>query len=592
MNGGKAIKLPQWTPAQQAVLKHKGHALVVGAPGSGKTLLLLALAAQAHKAKKRVGLTTFSFRGHEYVHALAQGTYPGLWEAIDANTVRRHAAQQLAAAKEPLTFATNNQAREVLRMVMAQQAFTGTLEDAETVVRRAKGRAKKLPDNDKFFPFVQAYQAQMETLGLSDRHDIIRRHVLGMRGGTAEPLPVDLLLIDSLQDATELQLIWLQLHMAAGITVAMAADDDQTAYGLEGALGPDAVQQAEGWADVTRFTLEDSFRTPKALAPAIGKVARQLRHRVGKGYNGLSAAPATIIDQTFPNAPAEHAYLAETCAEWVAKGKTVGLITRTHVAAALLTHALRRHGAGLGPQGRFNPASFARLIWEEPAAQLVMALLYLMLGKANDAHLRLVLLGFEVPPAAVEQLFAAGLAAEGWLQRGCPLPALDGASPTTTANLQQLRRALRSATQVMQAHTLSAREVFKALIAQLLPHMPQADHQLALLATDSLLNLSGKLVDVLPRIREETLPDMDSPVTVAPVREVRNRTFDVVVLPYADASHWPLPPSELLGPNADHERRLFYLAITRTAGPLVFTHHHGKPTPFLAELHQSLKSAK
>ena len=89
----------------------------------------------------------------------------------------------------------------------------------------------------------------------------------------------------------------------------------------------------------------------------------------------------------------EHAFLAEICADLARQGHAVGLVTRTHFEAAVLAHALRKHN--------LNPASFARLIWEEPTPQVILSLLYLMLGQANNGHLHLVMLGFGVPPAAI-----------------------------------------------------------------------------------------------------------------------------------------------------------------------------------------------
>ncbi len=591
---------PAWTPQQQHVLAHTGSSLVVGVPGSGKTVLLLAqaehLLAQGHK----VALATFSFRSHQYVKSLASPALVKVWDKLSSGTLRDLAIQQLHTAGQSFSFASNNQVREILRTLIPAQAFPGTLADAEHIIRSAKARAKKLPESDRYYPFVQAYQARLEELGLADRHDIVRRHVLGMRDGSVPPLPVSHLLLDNVQDATELQLIWLQMHLAHSITLMLVGDDDLTAFGQDGARGPAALEQIESWGDITRFNLSHSHRLAPALLPAVAKVARQLRTRIAKTPEAAAPTPsqaavipATLRVEHFPNAPAEHVFLAEYCQALLrgqpnaARG-TVGIITRTHFESACITHALRRHG--------LNPASYARLIWEERTPQIILSLLYLMLGQGNNGHLHLVLLGFGVPAPAVMALFQAGLRAESWGASGFALPPLTHESPTTVAALQQVRRSLRTAHQLLHMpqtpapeNPLTPRTIFKALVADLLPHLPESEHPAALLATDMLLTLSGKLTEVLPRVRTETLPDMASPIVVAPVRETRNQQFGTVIIPYASATTWPHPPSALLGAEPDHDRRLMYLALTRSAGSLVFTRHTPEASPYVQELQQNLK---
>ncbi len=573
----------QWSPAQQKILGFSGSSLTVGVPGSGKTSILLAQAESLVKAGHKVALVTFAFRSHQYLQSTATPSQKAIWPKLTTGTVRDLAIQQLHTAGQSFSFASNNQVREILRSLIATQSFPGTLEDAEHIIRSAKARAKKLPEADRYYPFVQAYQARLEELGLADRHDIIRRHVLGIKDGSVPPLPVSHLLLDNVQDATELQLIWLQMHLAHGVTLKLTGDDDLTAFGPDGAQGEVSITTIEKWAGVKRFDLAESHRVPQSMAPAIGKLARQLRSRVAKTMESTNPAPATLRAEVFPNAPAEHAFLAETCLELARKGQSVGLITRTHFEAACLTHALRKHN--------LNPASYARLIWEEPTPQLVLSLLYVLLGQATNGHLHLVLLGFGVPPQAVAGLFQSGLRVESWAAQGYPLPLMPNESPTTVAAVQQLRRALRGAAQLMQVQgtDINPRSIFKSLVAQVLPQLPEAEHASALLATDMLLGLSGKLTEVLPRVRTETLPDMTSLITVAPVRETRNQQFHTVIIPYASAGHWPMPPSRLLDAQNDHERRLFYMAATRGQHNLVLTRHEPEASPFLTELQQSLK---
>jgi superfamily I DNA/RNA helicase len=576
--------MTELSPLQKRAVEHTGNLLIVGVPGSGKTQVLLQRAAHLVQKGESVAFVSFAFRGSEFLKAKAAQEYPGLWKKMKTGTVRDMAAAQLTAANIPFAFMSNNQMREILRKLMISNSFPGTLEDAELIIRSAKGRARKTSEADRHYPFIQAYKEKIEELGMMDRHDILRRHVIGMQDKSIQPVPVKYILIDNLQDATELQLIWLQQHLAAGVNLTLAADDDLTLYGAAGAMGPEAITQVERWNGMAKLEFPGTYRLGRTYGPAVFKVARQLRTRVGKPDDILGQNPGNLDIQTFETAPAEHNWVADKASVLAAEGKTVGIITHTDFEANVLAHALRRRG--------LNTASFARLIWEEPTPKLILSLLYVMLNQANNGHLHWVMAGFGLPAEAVTSMFENGLMAENWMPSGCPLPDVPEASPTTVASIQKFRRTCRAIWQLWQSQKMTPRDAFKSLVGEFLPNLDEAEQPMALLATDILLGLSGKLAEVLPRVHTETLPDMTSPITIAPVREVRSREFDAVILPYFSPDVWPRPASSLLGPNLDHERRLAYLALTRSRGDLIVTRHTPQPSTFLAEIQQSLGKKK
>jgi hypothetical protein len=251
-------------------------------------------------------------------------------------------------------------------------------------------------------------------------------------------------------------------------------------------------------------------------------------------------------------------------------------MTYDDFSAATLTHVLQKGGV--------NPASFARLIWEEPTPQVVLASLHILLGQAMPGHLTLLLLGLGLPANVVLHAQTTGaLQAPDWLAQGAPLPLPEGVSPTVQSLSQQIRFALRSAHTLWANRTLPPPAVFKSLWAELLPLLPAPEQPQALLALDMLLSLSGKLADVLPRVLTETLPDMQSLITVGPVREMRNHQFDAVVLVNTAEGRWPPTPTTTLGADHDHERRLWLLACSRTKGPLLLA-HLGEPCALAREL--------
>jgi len=215
---------------------------------------------------------------------------------------------------------------------------------------------------------------------------------------------------------------------------------------------------------------------------------------------------------------------------------------------------------------------------------VVLASLHVLLGQASPGQLVLLMLGLGVPATTVLNWQAQGaLQQPDWLAQGALLPTTDITSPTVQGLVQNIRFALRGAHALWQQRTLPPPAVFKTLWADLLPLLPAGEQAAALLALDMLLSLSGKLTEVLPHVLTETLPDMTSPITVGPVREMRNHEFDAVLLINPTEGHWPPPTSPTLG--ADHERRLWLLACSRTRGPLLLL-TTGEPCALARELLQ------
>ena len=585
-----------WNPPQSEVLVQAESVLLVGPAGSGKTAVMIEKAQRLAGSGKRVVLTTFAARVMEHLKQQGQPTLtPHIATGqLKAATLYELAASQLASSGMSLQFASNNQVRALLRQLCAQQGFTGTTDEAEHIIRAAKGRAKKLPEADRHYGFVKAYQALLDQLGLSDRHDLVRRHVLGMKDGTVPPIATDWLLLDGLQDATELQMIWLQMHLAKGVKLLLTADDDVTAFGRDGALGPQAIQQVQGWQEnyeLEVLELPASYRVQPQLMGALSKQARLLRTRHHKAEATRAEAPSPQAGQLaatrfmgFSTKPALHSALIEIAQTQARMGKRIGFITRDDFSAATLTHVLQA--------ANINPASFARLIWENPTPQIVLASLHVLLGQASAGHLTVFLLGVGIPAEVVARAQNQGVfTAPDWLQQGAPLPLEPADSPTTQALVGQVRWALRAANTLWLSRTLPPPAVFKALWADLLGLLPETEQPAALLALESLLRLQGKLADVLPRVLTESMPDMASPITVAPVREVRNHQFDVVVIVDASEGRWPKVASPLLGIDHDHERRLWLLAASRAWESLILT-AVGEPGALARELcqHLGLKS--
>jgi superfamily I DNA/RNA helicase len=403
-----------------------------------------------------------------------------------------------------------------------------------------------------------------------------------MENETASPCEAQSLLVDNIQDATLLQYRWLMSHLHGGRTLILMGNDDLTAFGLDGAMGQDIFNKLEKNRHVNRFNLAVTYRTPANLLPAIGKIPRLLKSRISKQEKAARTETAELEVKACEDASAQLKMVLQRLHSLRQQDPQarIGIVARHDEQASRIVHLLRMRG--------INPASYARMVWENKGAQHVLNLLYIILNQAKETQLFDVLGAFDVTLDVQAQLAQKGLQATGWLANGAPLP------QELTGNLHMLatvRRNLLGNWQLIQARKLSPRDAFKALVHDLILNLDEQDRRFALLALDMLLHIEGSLKDVLPRIRKETEPDMSSPVVVAPVREVRNMEFDHLILPFAREGQWPSTAEEFLGMDAEHERRLFYLALSRTKGSVTVTYTH-QISPFVQELLSSLKSHK
>jgi superfamily I DNA/RNA helicase len=568
---------------QASILDHAGSSLTVGVPGSGKTTLLIEKAARLAQAADRPGevaLVGFSWRSVLLMKGIFEKRYKNLAEKVHFGTIKDLAQVELEkTADQPIVFADNARVRELVRYAMQGQKFPGTLDEAEHIVRTFRSQLKSPRENERHYPLYERYQHLLEQSGAIDRHGIIRQHIISMENETAAACGAKYLLIDNIQDATPLQYRWIMSHLHGGTTLILMGNDDLTAFALDGAMGQEVFHKLEKNKHIQRFDLAVNYRTPASLLPAIGKIPRLLKNRISKQEKAARKKEAEFEVESCEDASTQLKTVLrrlQSLREQNPKAR-VGIVARHDEQASRIVHLLRMRG--------INPASYARLVWENKGAQHVLNLLYLILNQASKEQLFDVLGTFGVSLDVQAQMVQKGLQAKGWLVNGAPLP--EGLTGELHL-LATVRRQLLGNWQLIQARKLSPRDAFKALVHDLILNLDQQDRRSALLALDMLLHIEGSLKDVLPRIQQETAPDMKSPIVVAPVREVRNMEFDHLILPFAREGQWPSMAEEFLGMDAEHERRLFYLALSRTKGSVTITYTH-KISPFVQEMLSSLK---
>ena len=590
-----------FNPAQQNVLEHvtkKAPQLIIGGPGTGKTTLLIEAAAQIAanaKGKKapQIALICLAYRTARRTEFLLQEKYPELLQngTVRVVTIKDLAYEALFQAQggENLHFISNNQVRSLLRKAMEKVEFGGSVTEAEHIIRSFRAQLKNPQPNARNYPLFEAYKELIEERNVVDRHTLIRKHIIGMDNGTVKPAACTHMLVDHIQDVTPIQLRWLLAHQAKNIKLIAAGDDDQTLYKSDGAMGRASLEKIQTLKSAKTETLTQGYRLPKNLAPAIHQVPRLLYDRLGKNQKETNAA-GTFTTRNFTDFPSEWAYVVQTIRQLQAEEPhaKIGLIARSQEQSTRLSHLC--NVAGLSHAGYFRP------VWEQHGAKLTLSALYLFMGCAKPSQLAQVLSALGCSPLVVGKLIQAPEMAHGvgtWLQTGLPLPEFpeNSVKPEEIKQLKATRRYLAGTWQSLQKRQMNPQEAFLALMQQCIARLPLEHQQYALLATDMVFHLKGNVREGIEKLLVETLPDQRANLVVTPVRESRNMAFDHIILPMADAQHWPLMAGRVLERDVEDERRLFFTALSRAAKSITCTTSHGYSN-FVQEISANVKQTK
>lgn len=566
------------TKKQQEIVNYKKSCTVLGVPGSGKsTVMFRKIGALIEKGVKPedIAVMAFSYRNmmviKEHMRQILGDRASGVVVGTTVDLPLRAMGKNHKPDDLPRV-ADNNFMRRILRQAMVDVGFTGHSKEAEHIIRAFKSRGRKPTEADEHYDLFRAYKQQLEQTGLVDRHDIIRKHIIGMRNDVYEPVPVKHIFVDNFQDITQIQMLWLTDHLKAGINTYAFGCDDLTIFRRDGALGRSAFSDYEEMNDLNRFTLEESFRLPETIARQAEAIVAPLKDRLLKGVKSARKGGGYDI-KSHNGVDDEISALADNIEKALQEeGSTVGVVTRYDLQARQVERVLQRRG--------IEYTSFARAIWETPGAMLVLDLLGVFLNKTSKSRLRNVLSVFGISGQAVETLYQHGLSPDDWLRRGAPIPksAENDLPAAALRDLGVLRQKLLNYAKMMKP--MGPKTVFKAMVLHMVENMRPENKQDALLALDELLSTKGNLNQVIAQLTQHRKPDPAARVIVAPVRESRNMGFTHVFLPFVTNTNYPykyrvLPLQKL------PERRLLYMAVTRGSKAVTISHCGGKPSGYI-----------
>jgi len=221
--------------------------------------------------------------------------------------------------------------------------------------------------------FQLTYDAYLELLAGHSAIDFgqgVLSAVEGMESGEIRPYPCDYLLVDEVQDIDPTQVRWVMAHTAAGATLTIVGDDDQSIFGFRSAMGIRGMTFIQDRHSAERIELTINYRSHlEILSLAVRLINHNLK-RVPKQLASAKGAGGAVrlhsrywSDEDEDEAIATH--LQRTPGEWA-------VIARTNRKLDRIAHALRSLGIRFSRPGRTpfweseEPALFLRLLSPAP----------------------------------------------------------------------------------------------------------------------------------------------------------------------------------------------------------------------------------
>ncbi len=556
-------------PEQEcAILAGPMPVLVLAGPGSGKTRTLVARIMRLLDegiSTRHILAVTFTRRAatemdHRLRSLLGKGAPLPRTDTLHALALelwhRVHSDVPVLLSEES--------ARRVFREANPDQT-AATLKEAWAGVNLAREKLEPLPR--EFAVMGENYFKQKAAWNLADYTDLLEFWREQIISGLYSS-PWEHVLVDEIQDLSMLQLsIVRSLLSASGEGFFGIGDPDQAIYGFRGAHGKCLDYFSESWPGIKVVSLKRNYRSCAGILKAAAAVMDG--HGVSGPMLARRAEPALMHIFSAPDSQSEAAWVAERIQALVGGGShtladssspgqgdytpgDIAVLVRTHSLAGSIRKALDSTGLPVS-----EPES--DVFWSDPRVALIINAAGRMLGIASpDEELDSILNSQSCP----DSILAKGpLGVSAYFDSIAPFDALFWKS-----------------------------SAFRALVKAYDQHGGWAE-------VITWINLQNEME--LPKAMSEK-------VQVLSMHAAKGLEFKAVFLPCLEDGILPFAGAELLtgkiekgaGVDADEERRLFYVALTRARDALFISHSakrrlYGrelrlKPSRFLAVLPKNL----
>lgn len=549
------------TQEQLKIIGSQGSTVVVGAAGTGKTTTLIAkvktLIANGAEPES-IYIAAFSFRSMLMLRHFLLSAIGEKAEKVSVGTFRDFSLSVLQAQNKDMPIVSDHATvRRCLQQAVRETNFAGTTVEAEHIIRSFKARARKPNENEQHYSLLLAFKNFMEQTGKIDRYDIVRKHIVGMRNDVYHPCPIKHLLVDNIQDATQIQFLWLFEHLKTGVVLTAFGDDDLCLFEKDGAIGSAAFFDLEELEGISKLMLSQNFRVSKNIGEPLFKIVSGIAGHIQKENIFTKDAKTKINVQSFDNVDKEFEHIVNKIKSIQKQNsdEKIAILVRNDYQANRISYVLNVVGV--------NHACVSPSLWDMPGAVMVLDLLEVILNTATDDQLANTLVCLGLNRALVDTLFANGMVAKDWLKNGATLPEHVDLPSATLQEYGLLQRKLTGYYVAMFKGEIKPQELFKAIAYEIVTTLEGEEQRDALMAVEALMDIKGNPAAVLKQIKKFDTPDMRNKVVVSPIREVRNWEFDWVFMPFSSKDVYPYSGYKILKKNLAHESRVVYMALTR-----------------------------
>lgn len=633
-----SVWLEGLNPEQRSAVSHDhGPLLILAGAGSGKTTVLVSRTGRLISEKltkpERICVLTFTnkaanelkVRVAKKIGAHAEKVWAGTFHGFGLRFLKEHWKEANLPAKFGVIDSSDAQAiiKDLLRdhRALEKEAFK-----VENLMARIAHQRVTNGKGDKLDETIESAMAEVLTpkyvrrlrqLGVVDFEDLLLRPLTMMRENDELKNKLqhryDFVMVDEFQDTNMIQMQMVDQLTAAHRNIAVVGDDDQSIYGWRGAEIRNILDFPKRYKNCNVIRLERNYRSSTSILSLANAIIATNKDRHTKilrpALNQEGQKPELFI---YENEEEEVDQLVSELTELKKSGhrwKDIAILYRSNSQGGLVEGGLRRAQIPYKISG-------GTALFDRKEAKDVLAFLQCSLYPNEVAFRRII----NLPARGVGDKALEGIEAlhgSSAFHEKAKAWARQNTEEKASVGILNLFDFLADFKKQLYQSTISAEEIFNSEFRKLGYREVVNQSSREAKAADSrwlIVTILGRILDGMFQRHGRSLDTLHMFTDCMSLRDPANEGDDgkdevqMMTLHACKGLEFPivfligveedLLPHAKLGQNADEERRLFYVGVTRAQQHLILTRvqqrkRYGRlqpsaPSRFLLELDPNL----